>query len=461
MTVEHNSSVAVLLWPPYAVCDPTLPRVDLLSYMLDPKKPIEQQYQMCEITNDRIFLDRYHDLERETQDQVRRELQECFAEQGCPRSISVKEWAKQTTERQTPRLRLRCTKVCGFGFQVNFDMDRKQYYVVRSRGKSGNFLHKCPEPLGATTPATPPAMPPTITHQDSGAETPPVQNLGMEPPAVVAAPVSFTQALPNGHPTADAAQMSATLDDFSLLIPQPNASTPAPGHDHFVPPLANNFAAPATTAPVYVPTPAAATAPVYFAPSHFVRDSQAERAQEIHDMDVSSVDSTDMMIARHFGTDHTSSGGSGKLSERMASSGNFGTANSHVNRTQVNNEAEFPTVNSIRSFLSMMTGSINSTLGKSWFARVTGTASGNNNMSSNMDENMQTSTSQAHMQQALSRLQAHEKGDDPMDTMNSALSALSVSGMNTLGTTLEEDVGQGDPAANPFSADFWSPPPSG
>jgi hypothetical protein len=212
------------------------------------------------------------------------------------------------------------------------------------------------------------------------------------------------------------------------------------------------------------------TTPLYFGSSNLVRDNQAETAQEFHDMDVCSVDSTDWMIARHFGTDHNSSSSSGKINERLTSStmglptipsnGAIPTNGSHATRTQINNEAEYPTVTSLRSFLSMMSGSINSTLGKSWFARNTSTGTAN---IADSNANMLTSSSQTYMNQALASLQAQDKGggDDPMDTVNSALSALSVSGLNTLGATKSEDGSASNGEhANPFAPDFWSPPPS-
>ena len=138
--------------------------------------------------------------------------------------------------------------------------------------------------------------------------------------------------------------------------------------------------------------------------------------------------------------------------EPMTSSGNA------VNRTQVNNEAEYPTVNSMRSFLSMMTGSINSTLGKAWFGRSTSTSGHAYDENISSQYSMPRRDKQQHQQ---SYGASAGGGGDPMDTVNSALSALSFAGMqtNTLGTTQEETGSRGsDNGANPFSADFWSPP---
>mmetsp|Transcript_9996 Transcript_9996/g.19213 ORF Transcript_9996/g.19213 Transcript_9996/m.19213 type:complete len:541 (+) Transcript_9996:231-1853(+) len=527
------SSVPVLLWPPAEASDPNLPRIDLLSYMLDPKKPLPADdahyFQSVEITTDRIFLGRYSDLERETQDAVRRDLQTCFSEQGCARSISVKEWAKQTTERQTPRLRLRCTKVCGFGFQVNFDMDRRQYYLVRSRGKSGNFLHKCAAPVTEHAPVSPEeaaalhVVPPpmvsiTPTPEASYAQpTPeaqaslsayagaPLDSIILPQPVAVhpqpghnrshshnfavpgSIPAEIHTSLPqhqhhSGMPHQQLQQQHGTdpppppadgLDDFNLMIPSPPPATHSQvigGHENYFHEQQQHhhqqqgFSSVATPAPV----PSGNHNHVY----QFQHDARAQTAQEFHDnMDTSSVDSTDMAIARHFGMNNTGqqlqqqhqhqTSSSSALSdnsdmftrsERMMSSGNA------ANRTQVNNEAEYPTVNSMRSFLSMMTGSINSTLGsKMWFGRSTSTSTGHA-----PDENL---SNQYSMSRRDSKQQQHQQsfgaGGDPMDTVNSALSALSFAGMqsNTLGTTQEETGSKGsDGGANPFSADFWSPP---
>ena len=574
------SSVPVLLWPPADAADPKLPRIDLLSYMLDPKQAVPgddaHYFQAVEVTADRIFLGRYADLERDTQDAVRRDLQNCFAEQGCARSISVKEWAKRTTERQTPRLRLRCTKVCGFGFQVNFDMERQQYYLVRSRGKSGNFLHKCAAPVveqqqqqqQAETMAVPPpnvmapmavqpphvvtsvAPPPFVPHEALDAQAaaslayanhgapmdsiilpqpPPSHartnsNTGFAVPGSI--PAEIHTSLPssssqqgqhnqNQQETHDPPPPPADgLDDFPLMIPSPPAPVDHHGNHHQQPqPHQHEYHDPQQQHQqqyhdpqqhdpqqqqqhhLFPPAAAAAPVPVPSSNHHhvfqFQNDAQAQTAQEFHDtMDTSSVDSTDEMIARHFGM--TNSGqqqqqhhqhqeaqrlsNSSVLSdemlsrsERVTSAG--GGANA-ASRTQVNNEAEYPTVNSMRSFLNMMTGSINSSMGMAWFGRSTSTGSvptnseenisghyaGNTNRSSSRDKQPQ------HQHSFGGASAGGAGGGDPMDTVNSALSMMSFSGMhsNTLGTTHEETTGShgshSNDNANPFSADFWSPP---
>lgn len=176
-------------------------------------------------------------------------------------------------------------------------------------------------------------------------------------------------------------------------------------------------------------------------------------------MDTSSVDSTDMMIARHFGIASNNSS-----NERVAS-GSGGSNAALLSRTQIMNDTEHPTVNSMRSFLSVMTGSVNSTMGKGWLGRNT---SGAHHHDEQPQPYAATSSDRRGGKQPANSSTAYAAatGGDPMDTVNSAMSALSFAGMQsgTLGTTHEETASNGSgnsaTAANPFSADFWSPPSS-
>jgi hypothetical protein len=497
--------ITELLWPPFESCDPSRPRADLIAFMGDPKKPVDQDYQGIDITGDRIFLDgaRYGDLERETQEKVRRELQECFTEQGCARPLSVKEWAKQSNERQTPRLRLRCTKVCGFGFQVNFDIDRNQYYLVRSKGKSGNFTHKCPAPA-ALVGSPPPALPmPTMVSDPALVQmlqTPALETFFLMPVPSMPLQMNMEEAaiLPQPqvggvhYPTANGNifPMPATVfhQQQQQQQQQPLAPTMPTGgavfgnsfHSNEIPVILQHQQQQQQQPPPALDHPANIAFPSASLPETTLPAAGA-MPMDLNDMDMGSINSTDMMFARHFfGSDASGEKGSaaavgGKRRPSASALSVFSdngvsdTLRSN-SRMQSYNEAEFPTVNSLKSYISMMTDSINANMSKAFLSRNGSSHSQQQQQQqAAADDNMMTLGSHSYYASALQRIQSgaslrDAKGlltsqdDMAMDTVNSHLSGLSLSGSRTMGTQ-EEDAAS-SPGANPFSPDFWNPPPS-